>query len=367
MQVLPNILLIFSILLNSSYASVSTTRVATALQCPDISEVAPNGTCADRASCVGNSPSNRLEWCCHDTFTVFSDYESDNIPNTGVTREYWFEISQHLLEPDGYPRWTLAVNGSIPGPTIQADWGDWVVIHVLNNITDRVRIEARGVTLHWHGISQKGTNLDDGVPSITQCPIAPGHSMTYRWRATQYGTAWYHAHMGLQAWDGVFGGIVINGPAISNYDEDKGVLFLNDWTHMTIEDAYDVVQIWTPQVVSNGLLNGLNVWSPAKDASLCPHLGPVINITCQLKRDESPPPTATTSGSRYFTEMEPGKSYRIRLINAAVDNNFEFLIEGHNLTVIAVDMVPICPYVTHSVNIFMGESDYLQSFGSRRH
>jgi FtsP/CotA-like multicopper oxidase with cupredoxin domain len=54
--------------------------------------------------------------------------------------------------------------------------------------------------------------------------------MTYTWRATQYGTTWYHSHFSLQAWEGVLGGIIINGPATSNYDEDKGVLFLNDWS-----------------------------------------------------------------------------------------------------------------------------------------
>jgi hypothetical protein len=35
----------------------------------------------------------------------------------------------------------------------------------------------------------------------------------------------------LQAWQGIFGGVVINGPATANYDEDLGMLFLNDWGH----------------------------------------------------------------------------------------------------------------------------------------
>lgn len=60
-------------------------------------------------------------------------------------------------------------------------------------------------------------------------------------------STWYHSHFALQAWEGVFGGIVINGPASANYDEDLGklssihisedvlkilgLLFLNDWSH----------------------------------------------------------------------------------------------------------------------------------------
>ena len=57
-----------------------------------------------------------------------------------------------------------------------------------------------------------------------------GESITYTWKAMQYGTTWYHSHFALQAWEGVLGGIVINGPASGNYDEDLGNLFLNDWS-----------------------------------------------------------------------------------------------------------------------------------------
>lgn len=163
MKWFPIIPLVFSSLWNFSYVNVSTARVQTELRCPDISEITTKNACVDEAPCSGNSPSNRLEWCCRN---IFTDYESD-VPNTGVTREYWLEVGQQYSQPDGYNRSTIAINGTIPGPTIFADWGDWVVIHVYNNITSQIRESARGVTLHWHGINQKGTNLDDGVPSIT--------------------------------------------------------------------------------------------------------------------------------------------------------------------------------------------------------
>lgn len=50
----------------------------------------------------------------------------DEAPDTGVIREYWFELVNSTLSPDGFPRLTLSVNGSIPGPTIEADWGDTI-------------------------------------------------------------------------------------------------------------------------------------------------------------------------------------------------------------------------------------------------
>ena len=121
----------------------------------------------------------------------------------------------------------MAVNGTIPGPTLFADWGDTVVVHV----TNKLETSQNGTSVHWHGIRQNGTNDQDGVSSITQCPTAPGSSVTYTWRATQYGSTWYHSHFALQAWQGILGGVIINGPATADYDEDLGMLFLNDWDH----------------------------------------------------------------------------------------------------------------------------------------
>lgn len=51
------------------------------------------------------------------------------------------------------------------------------------------------------------------------------HIPTYKWRAP-HGTI--RTQDSNQAWDGVAGGIIINGAttANANYDEDKGSLFL---------------------------------------------------------------------------------------------------------------------------------------------
>lgn len=50
----------------------------------------------------------------------------EEAPDTGVVREYWFEVTNTTAAPDGVERLILAINGSVPGPTIIADWGDTV-------------------------------------------------------------------------------------------------------------------------------------------------------------------------------------------------------------------------------------------------
>ncbi|KAK1980438.1 multicopper oxidase [Colletotrichum cereale] len=274
-----------------------------------------------RAACSGNTASTRSEWCDH---SIDTDYTIE-VPETGVTREYWLELTDVTVAPDGVPRSAMAVNGSIPGPTLFADWGDTVKVHVINSLTT----SNNGTSIHFHGIRQNYTNQNDGVSSITQCPTAPGRTETYTWRATQYGSTWYHSHFALQAWQGIFGGIVINGPATANYDEDLGVLFLNDWDHQTVDELYYSAQADGPPTLDNGLINGTNVYGD----------------------DDS----TSQTGHRYNVTWKAGTSYRMRLVNAAVDTHWKFSIDNHTMQVIASDLVPITPYTTTVLNMGMGQ------------
>jgi FtsP/CotA-like multicopper oxidase with cupredoxin domain len=271
-------------------------------------------------SCANNVPGNRSAWCDH---SIDTDYTNvDNVPNTGITREYWLEVGQGYLSPEGSEaRFVMTVNGTIPGPTIYADWGDEVVVHVKNNLTEEL---LNGTSIHWHGIRQYQTNQHDGVVSLTQCPIAPSKSMTYRWRAVQYGSSWYHSHLGLQAWEGVFGGIVINGPATANYDVDMGSLFLSDWTNQTVDTLYQSVRE-DPDfgLMNNGLINGTNT-------------------------------NLTGAGCPFVMKVDEGKSYQLRIVNAAMDTHWDFGIDNHTMKVIAMDFVPIEPFDTPNITIAMG-------------
>lgn len=280
---------------------------------------------AKRSACSGNTATTRTEWCDYD---INTDYTSE-VPDTGVTREYYLELIEATVAPDGYSRTALTVNGSIPGPTLEADWGDTVVVHVTNSLTE----SKNGTSIHFHGIRQNYTNQNDGVVAITQCPTAPGDSITYTWRATQYGSTWYHSHFDLQAWEGVFGGIIINGPASSNYDEDKGILILNDWSHQTVDELYPTAQSSGPPTLDNALINGTNVYGDDGDSD--------------------------QTGYRFNTSFTAGTSYRFRLVNAAIDTHFKFSIDNHTLTVIAADLVPIEPYNTTVLDIAIGNKDFL--------
>ncbi|KAJ0855801.1 putative laccase [Helianthus annuus] len=69
----------------------------------------------------------------------------------------------------------MTVNGQLPGPTLEVNNGDSLVINVVNRAKENV-------TIHWHGVRQITTAWADGPEFITQCPIRPGGSYTYRFK-----------------------------------------------------------------------------------------------------------------------------------------------------------------------------------------
>ncbi|KAH8204968.1 hypothetical protein TruAng_000851 [Truncatella angustata] len=114
-------------------------------------------------------------------YDILTDYENlDQVP-PGILRE---------VKPDGIQKILgTYFNGSYPGPTIEACWGDQLVIHVTNKVADN------GTTVHWHGIRQLNSNEMDGVNGITQCPISYEDHFTYNFTATQYGHTLYENEM----------------------------------------------------------------------------------------------------------------------------------------------------------------------------
>jgi hypothetical protein len=117
--------------------------------------------------------------------------DPSKIPVTGKTRKYNFEISYRQIAPDGVSKQGIVINGGFPGPTIEANWGDWIEVTVKNSLGKGSDGTPEGSTIHWHGLLQHETPFMDGVPSVSQCPIVPGDTFTYRFRADQIGTSWF--------------------------------------------------------------------------------------------------------------------------------------------------------------------------------
>ena len=185
-------------------------------------------------------------------YNITTDYEK--IAPRGILRKYTIEAVDQPIIADGKPnpggKVFRVVDGipgnekmvthrqNYPGPWIQACWGDELEITVINKLNETPNLAGnktgQGLTVHWHGIRQKDTSEMDGVNGVTQCPVAPGQSFTYRFKALQYGSTWYHSHYSLQYADGLAGPMTIHGLASAEYDEVfPEPLLMTDWNHQS--------------------------------------------------------------------------------------------------------------------------------------
>ncbi|WWC90449.1 uncharacterized protein L201_005384 [Kwoniella dendrophila CBS 6074] len=160
------------------------------------------------------------------TLILSTDFKITNVPQI---REYNFEFKAVKANPDGYERQIYTINGQFPAPLIEANTGDTIRVHVKNSLDIPQ-------TIHWHGLTQNGSNVMDGVPGVTQCPIPPGGSFTYEFPIVQqYGTYWYHSHFANTMADGLAGPFIVHSPDDPiqrgrDFDEER-VLMITDWMH----------------------------------------------------------------------------------------------------------------------------------------
>ncbi|RGP74913.1 laccase precursor [Fusarium sporotrichioides] len=277
-----------------------------------------------------NPTPNGYPWSTMNTRT---NYYQDH-PNTGVIRKYDFTVNRAKIAPDGYELSTILVNGQFPAPLIEANWGDTIQVTVHNELEDE------GLSLHWHGILQKNMPWEDGVPGVTQCPIAPGQSYTYSFIADLYGTSWYHSHYSAQYLAGLFGPLVIYGPQErKDYDIDVGPIMLSDWYHKEYFDLVEeIMKPGAPGIVfsDSNLINGK------------------MNFNCSSVLPGDKAPCKNNAGISKF-RFRRGKVHRLRLINPSAEAIQRFSIDGHTMTVIANDFIPVEPYNTKVVTLGIGQ------------
>ena len=255
-------------------------------------------------------------------------------PTTGQVRSYDFTIKRGTIAPDGYQSEVMLINGQFPGPTIEANWGDTIQVSVHNEIIG----PEEGTALHWHGLLQTGSPWEDGVPAVQQCPIPPGKSLQYSFKADLYGTSWYHSHYSAQYTGGLFGPMIIYGPKNADYDTDLGPILLTDCFHPQYYDLVEEVMGTDP-----------TKFTPRSDNNL---INGKMDYNCSLVTDETS--CQNNAGLSKF-QFTPGKKHRLRLINAGAEGIQIFSIDGHNLTVMANDFVPIQPYQTQAVTLGVGQ------------
>jgi len=145
------------------------------------------------------------------------------------TIHYDLYVKDTLVSYGKKTKRAIAVNGQIPMPTLEFNEGDTAEIVVHNLLKE-------STSLHWHGVFLP--NKEDGVPFLTQKPIEPGTTYTYRFPIIQHGTHWYHSHSGLQEQIGMYGNFIMHKRSDdktfrSGIDDLPTVpLMISEWTDL---------------------------------------------------------------------------------------------------------------------------------------
>jgi FtsP/CotA-like multicopper oxidase with cupredoxin domain len=93
----------------------------------------------------------------------------------------------------------------------------------------RVRLQNRldeETLIHWHGPPWQ----QDGVPHLSQPPLAPGAAYDYDFLLDRPGTNWMHSHHGLQEQRLMAAPLIVRDPAEAGEDMQDIVVLFHDFT-----------------------------------------------------------------------------------------------------------------------------------------
>ena len=203
-------------------------------------------------------------------------------------------------------------NGGVPGPEIRVPQGSRLRVEVANAL-------GRETTVHWHGI--RLPNAMDGVPYVTQDPIADKGKFVYEFDVPDAGTYWYHPHFSSseQVGRGLYGPLIVEERRPIQVDRDV-VWVLDDW------------RLENDAQIAGGFGN-------FHDMAHNGRLGNTVTVNGRI-----PGPF----------KVQQGERIRLRLINTANARSFALDFGDHKPMVIAYDGQPVTPHAAPDGVVVLG-------------
>ncbi|PWA74381.1 laccase [Artemisia annua] len=220
----------------------------------------------------------------------------------------------------------LTVNGEFPGPTIYARRGETLVVNVYNK-------GNLGITIHWHGVKQPRYPWSDGPEFITQCPIQPGANFSQKIiLSDEEGTLWWHAHSDWSR--ATVHGLIVIWPKIG-----RPYPFPKPYVEYPI-----VLAEWWRQDVEAVLLDFMKTGGD-------PNTSDALTVNGQ---PGDLYPCSSSETTKFI--LEHGKTYMLRMVNAAMNLFLFFGIAGHEITVVGTDGAYTKPLKSHYGVISPGQT-----------
>ncbi|KAH7677099.1 Laccase protein [Dioscorea alata] len=253
-------------------------------------------------------------------------YRLLSCPVSAKTHHHKFVITEANYTRLCQTKSIMTVNGQFPGPTIYARKGDTIIVNVVNHVESNI-------TIHWHGVHQPRNPWYDGPEYITQCPIRPGHEFSYDiLLSDEEGTIWWHAH--------------------SNWDRATvhGAIFVYPKLGSSFPFAIPYKEI--PIILGEWWNDDVNK---------------VLNYALYTRGDSNASDAYTINGQpgdlypcskpgTFTAQVEYGKTYLLRVVSAAINNELFFAVAQHQLTVVGSDGSYTKPFNTNVIMISPGQT-----------
>lgn len=254
--------------------------------------------------------------------------------------QYVLRVAPTILNPDSKQRVAgITANGIFPGPEIRVREG-----------TDlRIRIEnllEQPTSIHWHGLLVPASM--DGVPHVSNDPVAARRVFVYEFPIRQKGTYWYHSHSDLQEQVGLAGPFVIedaNGPG--NVDHDA-VIMMSDWLHRSPDQVFAT----------------LRARSSMRAGSMMPRSMPPngkmkIGIASRSDLSDVIYDSFLINGkgnsNPWVLKARPAERIRLRFINAGASTYFRLRLDGIPLQITHADGMAVQPVTVDHLLMGMAE------------
>ncbi|WP_206536345.1 multicopper oxidase domain-containing protein [Sandarakinorhabdus sp. AAP62] len=250
----------------------------------------------------------------------------------------------------------IAINGSVPGPTLRFTEGEEAVVRVTNKL-------GASTSIHWHGLLVDGAY--DGAPGFNGFNgIAPGTTYTYRIRIRQSGTYWYHAHSEGHEQAGQYGALIIAPKGEDPIKADaEHVILLSDHTRedpgrilrnlKSDSGYYNWNKRTLPELVRDAKKFGMKATMAERAAwgDMRMDATDIADVTGYALLMHGKPTAAGPT-----LAFQPGQRVRLRFINGSAMSFMDIRIPGVPMTIVAADGRPVQPVTVDEFRMGVAET-----------
>ncbi|CAL0300666.1 unnamed protein product [Lupinus luteus] len=196
-----------------------------------------------------------------------------------------------------------------------------------------VLVTCQALRHHKHGVNQPRYPWSDGPEYITQCPIRPGGKFSQKVIfSEEEGTLWWHAHSDWSRAT-VHGMIVVKPTPGTTYPFPKPhkevPIILGEWWKKDIVEVYNEFR----------------------------RTGGDANISDAYTINGQPGDLYPCSSNETFKlRVDYGKTYLLRMVNAAVQDMLFFAISKHQVTIVGTDGNYVKPLKVDYITISPGQT-----------